>query len=312
MSHAGPYTLTPLPLFGAEVHGIDLNQPIPEETIERIKADVTEWVSCRRPAAARAPPHPAPPPPRHCLLLFRGQGIVSGARHVEISCWFGAPESTFYKHPASPHPDIFRVSNDPDQGCTGVGRTGWHVDGSFQAAPFSHSLYHIVAAPSRGATAFVPLHRLFAALPPAQRARWERLSMASDRRGGAVKPLVYTHPRSQRDTLCVHTGMTAAFLWDAGTPGERLTGAAETVQLLDEVGMAFTATAPAVGLVYAHAWRSGDFIITDNAAVGHEASPDTQLGVAEVGLRVLHRTTVGGRVPPAKGYAIDAQGRRVA
>jgi taurine dioxygenase len=51
--------------------------------------------------------------------VFRGQGVVSGERQVAISRWFGELESTFYKHPLSPHPDVFRVSNDPSQGCTG-------------------------------------------------------------------------------------------------------------------------------------------------------------------------------------------------
>lgn len=105
----------------------------------------------------------------------------------------------------SPHPDVFRVSNDRLEGCTGgwdaqhrgppgaahrsprssncssallswelrpphatthqplnkhtkcsenagVGRTGWHVDGSFQTAPFSHAIYHIWSCPSKGDT----------------------------------------------------------------------------------------------------------------------------------------------------------------
>jgi hypothetical protein len=56
----------------------------------------------------------------HRLLVFRDQGIISGQRHVEISRWFGELESTFYKHPKSPHPDVFRVSNDRNEGCTGM------------------------------------------------------------------------------------------------------------------------------------------------------------------------------------------------
>ena len=47
-------------------------------------------------------------------------------------------------------------------------------------------------------------------------------------------------------------------------------------------------------------WEEGDFIISDNLAVGHEATPDTQLPRDAVGLRVLHRTTIKGTVPPAK------------
>jgi len=28
------------------------------------------------------------------------------------------------------------VSNDEDEGCTGVGRTGWHIDGTFLDKPY--------------------------------------------------------------------------------------------------------------------------------------------------------------------------------
>ena len=78
--------------------------------------------------------------------------MITGQRQVDISKWFGALESTFYKHPKSPHPDVFRVSNNEEDGCTGVGRTGWHIDGSFQSAPFGYSLYHIVSVPTSGNT----------------------------------------------------------------------------------------------------------------------------------------------------------------
>ena len=130
MASEGVYELKPLPLFGAEVTGIDLKTKLSEDVISMIKKDVTNYR----------------------LLIFRNQGIISGDRHVEISRWFGDLESTFYKHPKSPHPDVFRVSNSEEDGCTGVGRTGWHIDGSFQSSPFGYSLYHIVSVPSSGDT----------------------------------------------------------------------------------------------------------------------------------------------------------------
>lgn len=65
------------------------------------------------------PPLSFPPACRHRLLIFRDQGIVSGPRQAEIGRWFGDLESTFRKHPRSPHPDVFRVSNDPAEGCIG-------------------------------------------------------------------------------------------------------------------------------------------------------------------------------------------------
>lgn len=255
---------------------------------------------------------------RHRLLVFRDQGIVPGARHVEISQWFGPLESTFYKHPASPHPDVFRVSNDSTQGCTGVGRTGWHVDGSFQRAPFSHSIYHIVSVPKSGDTVFAPLHELLAQLSPEQRARWERLWMCSDRRGGSIKPLIYTHPLSKLDTMCFHLGMTAAFIWDYDSScneegrknAVRQTDPSETEALLSEIEAVFNSEA-FKKLVYSHNWEQGDFIISDNAALGHEASPETQTPPSMVGLRVMHRTTVQGQHTPTKEYRLDEHGYRI-
>ena len=38
---ARPYTLSPLPIFGAEVRGIDLKQPISQDVVQMIKEDVT-------------------------------------------------------------------------------------------------------------------------------------------------------------------------------------------------------------------------------------------------------------------------------
>ena len=66
--------------------------------------------------------------------------LVFRSLKVEFSATLGKVESTFSKHPRSPHPDIFRVSNDHTEGCTGVGRTGWHVDGTFMRTPFMYQV----------------------------------------------------------------------------------------------------------------------------------------------------------------------------
>ena len=123
------YKITPAAL-GVEVHDFDLTKDPPQEVKDAIRRDVHKYG----------------------MVIFRNQGQISGKRHVEISKWFGELESTFYKHPKSPHPDVFRVSNDESEGCTGVGRTGWHIDGSFQPAPFAYSLYHMYHVPKKGDT----------------------------------------------------------------------------------------------------------------------------------------------------------------
>ncbi|BET01910.1 Taurine catabolism dioxygenase TauD, TfdA family [Nesidiocoris tenuis] len=269
------YDIKPIQL-GCEVRGVDLKTENRPEVIERIKQDVTN----------------------HSLLVFKDQGIVSGDRHVEISEWFGELESTFYKHPKSPHPDVFRVSNDEEEGCTGVGRTGWHIDGSFQPAPFAYSLYHMVAVPKKGATAFAPLSKIVEGLPQAKREEWDRLWMMSDRRTGPIHPLIYRHPVTKKEVLCFHLGMTSAFLYDYGSSNERLASKEECRRILKDIHEEFVKDGGRIQ--YIHEWENGDFIISDNLAVGHEATPETQIPRSQVGLRILHRTTVAGTTAPSK------------
>ncbi|XP_071117943.1 (R)-phenoxypropionate/alpha-ketoglutarate-dioxygenase-like [Haliotis cracherodii] len=262
--------------IGVEIRGINLNEPVSEDLIKKFKEDVH----------------------KHRLLIFKDQGVVSGERHVEISRWFGELESTFYKHQRSTHPDVFRVSNDEREGCRNVGRTGWHIDGSFMRAPFSFSIYHMVAVPKMGNTDFVPLKELVESLSSETRQRWERLWMVSDRRSSLFHPLIYPHPVTRHPTLCFHLGMTDSFVWDMGTDKERETDMNETVQILKEIHREITKDNRR--LVYSHKWEVGDFIISDNLSVGHEATPETQHPRSEVGLRVLHRTTVKGTHEPKK------------
>lgn len=125
-----PYTLSPLPVFGVEAKGFDLKQPVPQETVEKIKQDVTE----------------------HRIVVFRDQGVVSGERQVEISEWFGELDDGLAKHPKSPHPKIYRVSNDRRDGCTNVGTSGWHIDGTYYERLYSHGVYHMIRVPKKGNT----------------------------------------------------------------------------------------------------------------------------------------------------------------
>ncbi|XP_045611748.2 alpha-ketoglutarate-dependent 2,4-dichlorophenoxyacetate dioxygenase isoform X1 [Procambarus clarkii] len=275
-SHSS-YKLTPWKL-GCEVRGIDLKKDVPKDVIAAIKEDVT----------------------KHRVLIFKDQGVISGDRHVEIAKWFGEPDSTFYKHPRSPHPDVFRVSNDRTEGCTNVGRTGWHIDGSFQEAPFAYSLYHMVHVPTNGPTVFCPLTEIIEELPRDQRIRWERLYMISDRRSGPIHPLIYSHPLTKKKVLCFHLGMTEGFIWDYKTPEQRSTSEEETYAILQEIHHEFIKDNKA--RQYRHEWSVGDFIISDNLSVAHEAAPESQLPRSKVDLRVLHRVTTVGHCPPTKEY----------
>ncbi|CAJ1430482.1 unnamed protein product, partial [Effrenium voratum] len=179
------YTCTPLlGHFGAEVRDISLDgeEPLPAELVTRIKEDMK----------------------KHRVLVFKGQGRLSGARQVQISRQLGTVESTFYKHPKSPHPDIFRVSNDEYEGCVGVGRTGWHVDGTFQEMPFKYQTMHFHSVCEGGETWFVPLKEFYEMQDAETKARWERYWMLPRR--DLAHPLVYKHPVRQDTTLLFHCG----------------------------------------------------------------------------------------------------------
>jgi hypothetical protein len=103
-----------------------------------------------------------------------------------------------------------------------------------------------------------------------QRHKWDRLWPVSDRRSGVVHPLIYKHPITGLQTMCFHTGwqssslhdvcaaiqhiwadavlatnvttpwttfagMIDTFMWDKGTPQQRMATPLETTQILDEI-----------------------------------------------------------------------------
>lgn len=85
-----------------------------------------------------------------------------------------------------------------------MGRTGWHIDGTFQPAPFAYSLYHMVSVPKDGATVFAPLTELIEGLSQRKHAEWERLWMVSDRRSGPIHPLIYRHSKTKKKVNIVN------------------------------------------------------------------------------------------------------------
>ena len=131
--------------------------------------------------------------------------------------------------------------------------------------------------------------------------------MLSDRRTNISHPLIYKHPETKKPVLCFHLGMTDSFILhcdnDATTTanaGSRLMSHSETRNILKGIHNEIVKDMANDDLVYKHEWKPGDFIISDNLAVGHEASPETQYVRSDVGLRVMHRVTIAGIHKPCK------------
>lgn len=312
------YNVRPLnPHFGIEGLDIDLSDPNLLSTNDNDNNNSNKFISQLKKDLIQ-----------HRAVLFRKQNL-SGQRQVDISNALGIVKSTFYKHPKSPHPDIFRVSNDEAEGCRNVGRSGWHIDGTFQTMPFKYQTMYFpsVMADGRGGdTYFVPLKELYDSFTQEERERYDKLWMVTGRREAPVHPMVYRHPYrpGEEETMLFHCGrpFASGFYCDADadaaegsnndtTGGSRVVNGVDTSKMthpavvqdhltnqieskLDEFGIRMK-------------WEEGDFLIVDNLGLAHYASEGTQENVDAVGLRILHRTTIVG-----EGYAVPRKldGRR--
>lgn len=249
----------------------------------------------------------------HGLLLFRGQlPRLSAEELVAFARWWGSGvlHAAHHVHPCAEHRDVFRVSNDPDVGCWedgGVGTAGFHNDGAFMPAPYSHAIYQIVEAPSPPPTASSPncgtaflnvnkaLSQFAANAGHAALGRLAALHTVSDVTG-LEHPLLFTHPLTGRALLLSggwrgvlrldRTAQPDAGVQKRALRGDELRHVKRTVQEL---------LSACDDCVYAHRWQAGDVIVTDNLAVMHRAEAGAGLPPSVLGgLRVLHRVTVAG------------------
>ena len=301
------YNIRPItPYFGVECIDCDLSctNLKDERFVKQLKDDLKEY---------RA-------------ILFRKQDL-SGQRQVDISNVLGSIQSTFYKHLKSPHPDIFRVSNNGEEGCTSVGRSGWHLDGTFQMMPFMYQTMYFPSVAMGGDTYFVPLKELYDSFSKEEKEYYEKLWMVTGRREAPVHPLVYKHPFRANDetTMLFHCGKPFVQGWyqdqgdDTADTRHTLNGV-DTSKLIpagsiqNKLTKAIESNLEEIGLKMK--WEQGDFMISDNLGLAHYASEGTQESSQIVGLRILHRTTIvgGSATIPRKAdgrqsFASDASNR---
>lgn len=242
----------------------------------------------------------------HRAILFRKQ-TLSGQRQVDISNELGTVQSTFYKHPRSPHPDIFRVSNNEEEGCTQVGRSGWHIDGTFQKLPFMYQTMYFPSVANGGDTYFIPLKELYDSFSLEEKEFYNKLWMVTGRRESPIHPLVCKHPfrTNDEETMLFHCGRPFVSGWysdainvDVVEQTKCLKNGVDTRKIIhpvviqDQLTKQIESKLDEFGLRMK--WEEGDFLITDNLGLAHYASEGTQENCASVGLRILHRTTIVG------------------
>ena len=230
-------------ILGAEVHGVQLNSNLGRDTAEQLRAALD----------------------LHGLLVFRDQQLQP-EHHLAIAGMLGDvfPLPARFQHEKSPARDILRMSNDISEGFTGVGTTGWHIDGASYETPFTCALMHIVHVPKCSApTLFLPLRPL-ADYILERRPEWARLSarVGKGENGLGWHPLLFAHPRTGHPSVIL--GKLSAFAWSRGAAREEAATAEETAATLDELNghvERFSA-----GATYRHEWSASGVLETSSSS----------------------------------------------
>ena len=258
---------------GAEIHGVDLAEPIIDETLNTIRNTLAD----------------------RGVVFFRDQ-LLTPEQHIAVARRFGHINlNRFFAH-ADGYPEIALVVKEPHQ-TKNIGG-GWHTDHSYDREPALGSiLYAREVPPSGGDTLFASMYAAYEALSDSLKKTLEGLRARhssrhvfgverADMKGrignpelatqDAVHPVVITHPESGRKALYVNPGFTLGF--EGWTEDE---------------------SRPLLDYLYRHAvkpeftcrfqWRKGSLAFWDNRATWHYAANDYQ------GEHLLmHRITLDG------------------
>ena len=265
--------------LGAQICGVNLSEPLDEETAAFVDRVLYE----------------------HVVLVFPNQSL-SPAAQVAFTEHFGAvAEHPLRTRRSAPgFPGVLILENKPGQ--PGARNDYWHSDISHAECPPALSLLHALAVPeNRGDTLFCSMYAAYDALSDGLRETLEGLRAVHSGEVTAQRvrrekgtdalpidrvppprshPVVRHHPHSGRKALYVNPHFTLRF--------EGMTDA-ESAPLLAHIYK--LATRPEN--IYRHRWAAGDLVVWDNRCAMHYAVCDYD----DTKPRLMHRTTAAGEVP---------------
>ncbi|KRB82171.1 TauD/TfdA dioxygenase family protein [Noviherbaspirillum sp. Root189] len=271
--------------LGAEVHGLDLSQPLSERDFSRIHRAHLD----------------------HHVLVFREQRITP-QQQIDFSRRFGKLQvHVLRQFQLSGHPEILVVSNIKENGQPiGLGDAGhfWHSDLSYKELPSLGSLLHAQELPAEGGdTLFANMHLAWETLPDYLKRTVEGLTAEhsyvtkyaelqrrspwrpnlTEQQIAEVKPVTHpvvrTHPETGRKALFISEHFTPRIV---GLPED------ESRELLDTL----FAHSVKPEHIYRHQWQKHDLVFWDNRSLMHLAA-----GCPEQQRRKLYRTTIEGDAP---------------
>lgn len=285
------------PVFGAEVSGIDLRQPLDEATVSALREALL----------------------RYKVLFFRDQPI-SDEDQIRFSRYFGpvTPAHPITNGRDADHIEVMENVESVKRSRKSVfdpvqkqvhraaarqhGRRGWHTDITFVVNPANISFLRNHESPEVGGdTAWVDLEALYASLSPALQGFLDTLHAGHYRDDAArgfpppprhdgratgaylaLHPLVRVHPETGRKALFISPGFLKYI--DELNEGE-------STALLDYLKEELAAR---IDLQLRFRWTPHALAVWDNRATAHWGPIDGQHFSEE---RIVRRTTVGNSIP---------------
>jgi taurine dioxygenase len=258
--------------LGAEVHALDLREPLGVAEIETL---AQAW-------------H------RYGVLLFRDQQI-SAEDQKRFTAYFGSfqlPRGGAQRNNA-----IMFVGNTEVDGVPAdipLGAMQFHQDGAYGERPTKASMLFAIELPATGGnTLFASLAKAFEQLTEPTRRRVVQLDIRfnfdneTTIRSDAWRKDIpdYTHP-----LVVAHPDTGRPLLFCNRLMGDAIVGLPRAES--DELIAYLNAQIERPENVYEHVWRRGDFVIWDNLATAHGR---TDFDPNET--RLLRRTTIAGQRP---------------
>lgn len=186
------------PVIGAEISGVDLSQPLGNQTQTEIQNALMD----------------------HLVIFFRDQEL-----DLEQHKAFGRQFGKLHVHPTAPsaegHPEVLVIK--ADEGSKAIAGNRWHSDVSCDEEPPMGSILHMhELPPSGGDTMFANMYAAYEALSEPMRdflsglSAWHEgahtlgatLGQAAKEYPRALHPIVRTHPGTGRKCLYVNSGFT--------------------------------------------------------------------------------------------------------
>ena len=163
------------PIIGAEIGGVDLSQPLGNQTFQEIHRALAE----------------------NLVIFFRDQHITD-EQHLEFGRSFGK----LHIHPAAPHepghPELMIIHADKD--LPRANGEGWHSDVSCDEEPPMGSILYIRTCPPRGGdTLFASMYAAYEALSDRMKRYLEGLDRDPRRRGLVSRHLCEFRRRRQAE-----------------------------------------------------------------------------------------------------------------